>query len=99
MLRPWVGKGHRVENDAASDEPRKKPVQQAQQPFKGEDPADVQWAGFGDHQVGQFLPAVETDGEIGEHQAQKADAAFDCPGQRRSRDDAATEELLSLIHI
>ena len=68
-------------------------VQQAQQPFKGENPADEQWAGFRDHQVGQFPVVLETDREVGKHQAQKADAAFDCPGQRWRGNDGATEEL------
>jgi hypothetical protein len=88
-----VGKGDRIKDDAASDQPRQQSVQQAQQPFEGEYAADQQRASFGDAQAGLLVGAFEADAEVGKDQAEKADAAFDGLGQRRRGDRAAAEEL------
>jgi hypothetical protein len=52
-------------------------------------------AGFPDAEAGLLVIAGETNGEVGQDQAQKADAAVDGLGQRRRSDDAATKELES----
>ena len=81
MRRLGVGEAHRVERQAAADEPARDPVQQAQQPFVGKHARrgvalGAEAAGIVEDEFGARAVAPQFDAERRQHDAQEADAAL-----------------------
>jgi hypothetical protein len=71
VWRARVRESDRIENDAAPDKPGIKPMQQAQQPFEGEHPADRQGPGVADAQERLLAAAVEANARSGRTRRRK----------------------------
>jgi len=73
-------------------------VQQAEQPFEGEDAAGVvrllgELARFADHQLGMLVRTPHADRQIGQHDVQETACPLQRFGQGWRRQAAATEEF------